>query len=454
MRSKIFNAKLLLLCAFMVAGQGSFAQKNKSDDEKEFNKQMEKLQEQMRDLQKQMNKLQVQKLKEKSVELQKLSKDLSGKTLVYTNDIDVSGISKGLGVVVNPKINSTITSSIRRGVDAAGRAQTYNYNFNYSDDKTLQEKVKNGVVKEKTKSYTKSYPVDGNDKLQINNSFGKVTVNTWAKNEVKVDVQIKAYADEEDDAHQLLDNISIADSKENSVVSFKTNIERTSNGSTNTMGTWFSSGKSHTRKMEVNYIVYMPAKSQLDVTNKFGAVILPDLSGKVYINLSYGNLTGQKLTNPENSVTVKFGEARIESYNSGDLNISYGKLILGTADNLKCKVSFSFMSVDRLKSAGDIAVRYGDGVRVGEFDRNFKNLNVDAKFTKVALNVKDNYDFDITTHYGNFNYDNAAVKIISKTPEDGDRHYTSTRTFKGQVNKGNSDKVITIKSSYANVKFD
>jgi hypothetical protein len=453
MRSRIFSPKLLLICAFIIAAQAGFAQKDKTNDDKEFNQQMQKLQEQMRDLQKQMSKLQVQKLKEKSVELQKLSKELSGQALAYTNEFNVSGLSKGLGMMVAPGTSNTTTRIYRNG-DLAKSPTIFNYNFNSNDDKNLQEKVKSGEVKERTKSYTKSYSVDGNDKLQINNTYGKVTVNTWTKNEVKVEVQIKAYADEDDEAQKLLDNISITDSKENSLVSFKTNIERTSNGTTNTFGTWFSSGKSRTRKMEVNYVVYMPAKSQLDITNRFGAVTLPDLSGKVSVNLSYGNLVGQQLTNPDNEISVKFGEARIESYNSGDLSVSYGKLILGTADNLKCRVSFSSLSVDKLRSSGDIAAKYGDGVRVGEFDKNFKNLSVDARFTKVALNLKDNYDFDITTHFGSFDYDNAAVKVLSKTPEEGTRHFTSTRTFKGQVNKGNSDKLITIKSSYANVKFD
>ncbi|MFD1258020.1 hypothetical protein ACFQ3S_14525 [Mucilaginibacter terrae] len=448
---KIFNPKLLLMLVFVVAAQGSFAQQKKAEEETDFNKQMQKLQTQMQDLQKQMQKLQTEKFKENSAELQRLSKELSGRALAHINEVNISGLSKGLGNMVSP--NAYLSSPNFKGLENLNSTKSSNFSFNYSDDKNLQEKVKSGEVKEKTKAYSKSYSVSGNDKLQINNTYGKVTVNTWTKNEVKVDVQIKAYANEDDDAQKLLDNISITDSKDNSVVSFKTNYEVTDR-SNNTFGTWLSSGKNHTRKIEVNYTVYMPAKSQLDITNRFGAVTLPDLSGKVTVNLSYGNLVGQQLTNTDNNIKVRFGEARIESFISGDINVSYGKLLLGTADKLNATVSFSSMNIDKLKSSGDINVRYGDGVRVGEFDKNFKTLSVDAKFTKIALNLKDNYDFDVTTHFGSFDYDNAAVKVISRTPTDNDRHYTSTRTFKGQVNKGNSDRVITIKSNYGSVKFD
>lgn len=456
MKLKIFNIKALLLCSLLVAVQGSFAQQNKADSDRDFDKQMQKLQGQMRDLQKQMSKLQVQKLKEKSVELQKLSKELSTRVLAHVDDFNISGLEKGLGVTVVPNLEGLGKISPLVHTNLNGLKLSPNvYNFNF-DEKSLKEKIQSGEVKEKTKTYSKSYSVDADDKLMINNTYGKVTVNTWGKNEVKVDVQMTAYANEEDDAQKLLDNITIQDSKENSVISFKTSIASTTfkNSNTNVIGTWFSSGKSNTRKMVINYIVYMPAKSQLDVTNKFGSVSLPDLSGRVNVKLSYGTLVSQDLTNTENDIKVSFGDARIAALRSGDVNVSYGKLFLGTADNVKARVSFGSMNIDKLKSSGTIAARYGEGVTVGELDKNLKSLNVDAQFTKVALsNLKDNYDFDVTTHLGSFDYGNV-VKVISTTPEENTRHFSSTRNFKGQVNKGSSDKAITIKSSYTQVKFD
>lgn len=457
MKLKIFSNRLLLACGLLLAAQGGFAQSNKTQEDKEYKQQMQKLQEQMRDLQKQMQKLQTKEFTKKTADLQKMARELSAEALAHVNDYDVSGAVKGLGITSNLRSYGNLGQLAEtKGYELFKSPNTFNYNFNYTDDGKLKDRIASGEVKEKLKSYTKSYSVNGNDKLQINNSFGKVTVNTWTKNEVKVEVQIKAYADDEDEAQKLIDNITITDSKENAVISFKTNIDANTNknSNNNVIGTWFTSGKSHTRKMEVNYTIYMPAKSQLDITNKFGGIVLPDLSGKLNVNLTYGNLVGQQLTNPENSITVKFGEARIASYTSGDLNVSYGKLLLGMADNLKAKVSFSSINVDRLKSSGDIDARYGDGITVGEFDKNFKNLSVDARFTKVNLNLKDNFDFDVSTTYGSFNYDNNAVKVITRTPADDERRYISTRNFKGQVNKGNAAKMITIRSSYASVKFD
>jgi hypothetical protein len=71
-------------------------------------------------------------------------------------------------------------------------------------DEEYKEKVASGEIIEKIKNYSKSYSVDGNDLLQINNSFGKSgTVNTWNKNEFKVDVQMKFGSEDEEAVNDL-----------------------------------------------------------------------------------------------------------------------------------------------------------------------------------------------------------------------------------------------------------
>src|SRR5471030_600218 len=103
-----------------------------------------------------------------------------------------------------------------------------------------------------SKNYSKTYAINGNDKLRIENSYGKVTINTWDKNEFKVDVQVKVSTSRGNE-QKLLDNITISDSKSGSTVSFKTNIGRQN----------YNSGN---QKMAINYTVYMPAKNALDIS--------------------------------------------------------------------------------------------------------------------------------------------------------------------------------------------
>ena len=62
---------------------------------------------------------------------------------------------------------------------------------------------------EKRRSINKTYQVSGSTMIKLSNSFGKMHVETWDKNEVKVDIEIIARASNDDRAQTLLDKIDI-----------------------------------------------------------------------------------------------------------------------------------------------------------------------------------------------------------------------------------------------------
>ena len=320
----------------------------------------------------------------------------------------------------------------------------YSKNNNISNEEYAQ-KVAGGQMQERVKNYSKSYSVDANDVLQINNSFGKVVVNTWTKNEFKVDVQMKFGADDADYVNSMINSSSISDSKVGSVVSFSTNLPRNYN----------SHGDNH---IEVNYIVYMPAGNALNLTNRFGNVTLPDLSGKVTLRVSFGKLTAQQLTNAENDVQIKFaqdGVSTIAVLNGGKLRLDYGSLKAGILNNVDANLSFSALNVDKLRNSATFRIKYGEGVNIGTIDRSVKNISVNASFTKFKLDFKesDSFNFDVVTKLGDFNYNNNNIKVTAKTPSDDEHSWSSTKSYKGYAGKSNGDGKITIKASFSEVNF-
>jgi hypothetical protein len=453
MKTRIFNRAIItVLC--LLGGSITFAQGSASsaapippvppadtytntdtNQNKDYSNKMHKLQDQMRDLQKQMNSIRNDEFKKGALAMRDASKKLKkvSKSYSYSYDENVSGLSKNLGIIVNDAVANSVT--IINGDDYSAK------------------KIQSGDVSEKVKNYSKSYSVDGNDKLQLDNTFGKIIVNTWNKNEVKVDVQIKASANEEGDAQKLIDNVTISDSKDGSLVSFKTNYERSGNSN---WGSWFDSGKSRVRKIEINYTVYMPAKMPLTVTNRYGGTDLPDLSGKVIVNNSYGSLVAKSLSNPANEIKVRYGSATIENLVGSTIDVAYGGLNIGESDNLNAEVSYGSAKIGKLTTSGNINARYSGQVQVNEVGKNVKSLSVNASYSsvKLGMNNDQNSDFDITVRYGSFTYGDVPVSITSKTPEDGERGYNPTKTYKGKVGKGNADKLITIKSTFGSVKFE
>jgi hypothetical protein len=455
MKAKIFNTALIIAMC-LLGGSISFAQGSATakpaapaspatpadtDDDatqsKDYSDKMHKLQDQMRDLQKQMNSIRSEEFKKSALAMREASKRLkkTSQSFSYSYEDNVSGLNKSLGVISNNISSNTLTI------------------VNGGDD-YIAKKIQSGDASEKIKNYSKTYSVDGNDKLQIENKFGKVTVNTWNRNEVKVDIQMKADADDADAAQKLLDGVSISDSKEGDGVYFKTHIGNDDRGN---WGSWFGSGKSHVRKIEVNYTVYMPAKNPLTITNNYGGTILADpLSGKVVINSAYGSLVAKSLSNSDNEIKVQYGSAKIESLSGSEVKVSYGSLLIGESDKLNADVSYSSAKITKLTSSGNINARFSGTVEVGDVGKNVTNLTINSSYSGVKLGLSNdqNTDFNVSVSYGGFSYGSVPVSITSKTPEDGERGFNPTKTYKGKVGKGNADKVISIKSTFGSVKFD
>lgn len=447
MRSKIYKVFYLLL-AFVLATGIVSAQKKPAAPAKtvkpntkivlsggtsvsdDIDATLNDLKVQLKDFHVNVNGKELKKLnQELAVSLKNMNKDLNlslanlDKSLAAVGDIDIDldDIDLDLSRV---NVNSSTTNSV-------------------DDDDDLEEKVKN---------YSKTYPADRNDLLSIDNRYGKVTINTWNKNEFKVDVQVKVATNKEGQAQKMLDEVTIADGRDGQTVWFKTNM-----GNSNNSGSWsFISGSRRSiRRIEINYTVYMPAKNSLAVTNRYGSTVLPDLYGKVTINHSYGNFVAKTLSNPANDINVKYGSATIEGLNGSDLNVAYGNLNLSECEKLTAKVSYGSAKIGNIKTSGNINVKYSGGLNITSLDKSLKNLVVNSSYSGVKIGVSEplNVDFDVTVHYGSFNYNNDVVNVVNKNPSDEERGFNPTKTFKGKLGKG-SNGTIVINSNYGSVKFE
>jgi hypothetical protein len=449
MKAKIFNYGLLAAVAMLAISATVSAQDLLAvppmppkvytfKPDKAFKQNMANLKVKMKQLQRQM---------EQSNVKMKLDKDL--KFAFKDFDLNFNDSFKDLGQEFSEgfkDLGKEFSGSYNEiAPDVSVDLKGLNGNDNEINNKEYRKKLADGQMIERVKNYSKTYSVNATDILQINNSFGKVVVNTWAKDEFKVDVQMKFSADDEDFVTNMINGSSITDSKVGPVVSFNTNLARNFNnhGDTN---------------IDVNYTVYMPAGNALNLTNKFGNVTLPDLNGKVTLRVSYGKLIAQQLTNTENDVQIKFaqdGKSTIALLNGGKLKLDYGSLKAGIFNNVDVNMSFSDLNLDKLKNAATFRIKYGNGVTVGIIDRSVRTINVNASFTKFKIDFKeaDSFNFDVVTKLGDFNYNDDNVKVTAKTPSDDEHGWSSSKSYKGYIGKNNSNGKIIINASYTSVDF-
>ena len=361
-------------------------------------------------------------------------------------ELEVNDNTKNIDINVNPKIDN----------DLNGLLKSFNFdmvpyvNFNLSNGGDSQDN-NNGVKVEKVKNYSKTYPIDGNDQIKLSNQYGRITIITWDRNEIKVDVQIKAQAEDGNTAQKLLDGVQIRDSKSADQVSFRTSIEPSSNSSWK-IWEW---GDKKKHKVEINYTVYMPAKTDLNVEDSYGGIELPDLSGKVKISCSYGSVQAQNLSNPSNYIEGSYGSLKVASINGARLDYSYGSVEIDQCNNLKANLSYGSFKLGKLKGTADLDLSYMGGTKIEEMGANFKRLNVNASYSGLSVDVpgNNNFNFDITTTYGAFKYADDKITITSKTPDDS-KHYSSTKNYKGHFGRDGGEAQVTVHSTYGNVTFD
>jgi hypothetical protein len=314
-----------------------------------------------------------------------------------------------------------------------------------------EEPLELTATAEKTKLITKTFTVNNNDKLSVNNQYGKVSVHTWAKNEIRVEIEIKAYEATESGAENLLESVDIAEMREGNLISFKTNFEKTS------LNFWsrIKNGQEERRGVQVNYQIYMPSKNPLDISNRYGRTEMDDFSGPVNISSSYGSFKSGRLDNAANQVKVSYGSATIENFMNGNLSVAYGNLTLNQAAKLSATIKYGKATIAQLSQGGNFNLAYTGGFKIDEVDSSVKNLNINSSYSGVSLGLEEgaNFDFDVTVNYAGFNYNNSRINLVEQiTSSDKAKTWSPSKNYKGKIGKG-SDSRIIIKSNYGGVKF-
>lgn len=280
---------------------------------------------------------------------------------------------------------------------------------------------------EKRKTYSKSYSLSQNDKVVLSNSFGEMRINTWNKNEVKVDVTIIGKANSEEKAQAIIDKIRIEDGKSGGEVYFKTKVDKL-----NIDGNNKGKDKSYKQEgMEINYMVYLPEQNMLDASNSFGALVIGDHKGELTLQSKFGSLKAGKLFNVK-QVLVEFGKAEIAAVNNGRVVVKFSKASMG-------QFSGSINSNFEFCDAVDLLL-----------DNSLTSLDVKSSYSTLQIGLAKSLsaDVQIKTSFGDVD-NNSAFDI--KEDEDNRKGPKFDKKYSGVTGKGNAK--VTIKSDFGKIKL-
>ena len=184
--------------------------------------------------------------------------------------------------------------------------------------------------------------------LQINNKYGEIKVNTWQKDSVKVDIKRTFIHPSREQIEKLKNEVDISHSVASNFIRFETTFQqsgkrifRNIQEAANMVG--------NERNSRIEYTVTVPSRANLNIVNKYGDVILPNLSGKVSVDLSNGNLQARKLSGPVNLI-LAFGNAIIDELVTATLDLNFVELSLNKVNNLTLKGNSSTIDIPEINT--------------------------------------------------------------------------------------------------------
>lgn len=324
--------------------------------------------------------------------------------------------------------------------------------------------------KEKSRVIEKQYVTDGSQTLAVENSFGKIQIETWNKNEITVQVELIARAESEKEAQRVLDKLEVDIDESPSSISLETKINS-------------QAKNSYGKAFEIHYSIKLPATNAVEIINKFGDVFVDSRKGKVMVDLSYGALKAERLEG-ESEIELAFGSGFFEYLAESEIEIKYSNVEVEEATSLRIEEGFSDLEIRKVAKL-DLQSKYGnvDIVTVGEIivDIRFSDFKIE-KLTK-SIDMYGAYvsDFEIgevagsvdrvelETKFGTSELTFAADfhAVIDADLKFSDLSYRDLDLkFSRQITSGNSkeyygilgpddntEKLVKIESSYGNYKL-
>lgn len=287
----------------------------------------------------------------------------------------------------------------------------------------------------------KVYKIGAQDKLSIDNRYGKIKINNWNRNEFKVVVTITAGESSEKRAREAIERVEIQESKSGNQVSFKTVISSAESN-------WISSflGSSGNHELKIDYEVYMPAGNELTLANSYGAIETGDRDGKFTVSVKYGSLKTGELRSKSNSIAASYSKATIGYLNEGNVAMKYGSLSISEADKVTASLSYSGNSdIGIVNNRANVSLKYSGGFKLGLGSR-IHQANVEAAYSSLAIKPSPSAAFDFSTavSYGSFDYDKAITKISHETKGN------TSSSYSGYWNKSGNN-TVNISAKYGSV---
>lgn len=271
------------------------------------------------------------------------------------------------------------------------------------------------VIQAKEETLSKTFPAEGISILQIQSKYGEIKVEDWDKDEIAVDVFIKAQSSKEQTVEKILSNVGVDFDQQEDCLLIKTDF-----------GTFFSfmnlsNNLFRDGEFAIDYHIKAPKNIALDISLHSGDIILFERDADVKIAHSSGYVSSQAISGNsvfklrDSHVKLSQTDSLLLDAKNSSLAIEKSKYIKGESYHCKLDVaqtetlditsmrdkfvlqqagqvfissSLSKLVVEELKTAALLNMTYGN-IAIQHIVPEFDELKITAKATDISIALED-----------------------------------------------------------------
>jgi hypothetical protein len=322
----------------------------------------------------------------------------------------------------------------------------------------------------KQKNIKKTYIVNSNAGIDIDNKYGSITITTWDEDKIDIDITIKVNGPNENWVNERLNNIDVNITALKSMVTAVT-----------TLGNSNVKSKGSNNSFEINYVIKIPKSGTIKLANKYGNISVPNAESSTEIECKYGKVTLGKLNGFNNQISMQYCQSssidyiktgNIDARYSGlkisysgnlNLNANYTDININEGQNIKADCNygtFKFQKINSLSGSGNyLTFIIGEISSNLNYDTNYSklsigtvtekagNITINSGYTDITIGYVPNYsfDFDISGRYTNIKHDNSLEVSVSEIK-------SNSKRIAGFYKKKGQNK-ININSNYGNISL-
>ncbi|MBW1298177.1 hypothetical protein [Aquimarina litoralis] len=320
-----------------------------------------------------------------------------------------------------------------------------------------------------SKSIEKTYDFTNSGTLQLENKYGNITIDGWDQNKVQIIIDISVSKKEKNDAQELLDRIQPSINQTNGFIKIVSDIKEKSESFFSKVFNSVNPFDFDKGNVQIDYKISLPTNAEIQLTNKFGDIIISDWDGKLTSDLQHGDMwINNDLVNA--NIKMKFGKLQtksitygkielknsefdhqtsknlrvlsngstitIEKVNTLELYSNKDKVDLGSVEKIKGELKFSNVFLDNLINDIDLFLDVAD-LKVDKITNTAANIDINQKSSEININISDlNFDFEASLEQGLLRIPKTFTHIKNKMIDTKKRLREIQATYGSNQDKG------------------